>query len=108
MAVYLPVSPRREPLHASGALIFKATTQGMPFDHLALEDKGSLSSWFHGAIKIKETAFGWLLPLRHCTDSRLKHSVSVTLSLPSVSVKEVHLFVQEHWPERQVSGLTHV
>lgn len=56
----------------------------MPFDHLALEAKGGLSSWFHGAVKIKETAFGWLLPLRHYTDSRLKHT-------PSVSMKEVHL-----------------
>ena len=36
----------------------------MPFDHLALEAKRSLSSWFHGAVKIKETAFGWLLPLK--------------------------------------------
>ena len=27
----------------------------MPFDHLALEDKGSLNSWFHGAVKIKES-----------------------------------------------------
>ena len=64
----------------------------MPFDHLALEAKGGLSSWFHVAVKIKETAFGWLLPLRHYTDSRLKH----TLSLP---VKRAHLLVLELQPK---------
>lgn len=36
-----PVSPRRGPLHASGASIFAAATQGTSLDHLALEARGA-------------------------------------------------------------------
>lgn len=42
----MPISPRRELLHASdvlvlsGALVFAAATQGTCLDHLALEARG--------------------------------------------------------------------
>lgn len=48
----VPVPPRGELLHTSGALIFTygdlvsvATTQGMPSGHLVLEARGGLCSW---------------------------------------------------------------
>lgn len=36
-----PVSPRREPLHKSGAPIFVSASQGMSLYHLALEARGA-------------------------------------------------------------------
>ena len=70
-----PVSQGGELLHKSGALIFAATTQGMPLDFLVLEAKRNCIPGYHGTVSIKETVLGSLPPPRHCTDSRLKHTL---------------------------------
>lgn len=54
------------------------STQGTLLDHLRLVAREACVLGSHGTVTIIETALGKLPPLRHCTDSRLKH-ISVFL-----------------------------
>lgn len=88
----------------SGVLAFvAAATQGTPLDLLALESGvfvflgGTASTW--NCNKQRDSSWK-TTTLGHRTDSRLKHT-------PSLSVKETYLLIAEHWPERQASGLAH-
>ena len=63
------------------------STQGMPVEYLALVTRGACVSGPHGTETIGESVLGRLPPPKHCTESRLKH----TLSLP---VKKTYLLVQ--------------
>lgn len=49
---------------------------GVPFYLLTLEVKGTCNPGFHGIIMIRETIFGKLPLIEHCTDIRLKHALS--------------------------------
>ena len=102
-----PVSPRRELLHTCGVQVFiygapvsVAATQGLPFDYLALEARGACNPGSHRTVTIRETVLSTLPPPGHSTESRLKHSFSL-------SVKEAYPLVQELQPEGQPPGLAH-
>lgn len=82
-------------------LVSAATTQGTPLDCLTLVARETYVFESHETLTIEETVLG-ILPLAgHCTDSRLKHT-------PSVSVKEAYLLVLELWPEGHTLGLAHL
>lgn len=69
----------------------------MALDRLVLEAPGSLHSWVPLGCNSWRDSAGRLPFPAHCTDSRPKHS-------PSLSEPGVYLFVQELWPEGQASG----
>lgn len=82
-----------------GALVFVAATQEMASDHQALETR-DLSPWVPQDYNNLRDCSSGRLPLpRHCTDSRLT---------PTPSLSEKHyLLVQELQPAGQASGLAH-
>lgn len=81
----------------SGALVFTATAQGMPFDHLALVARRTCIPRSHRIVTIRETVIGRIPSSGHRTESRLKYT-------PSLSVKEAYLLVLEAqlWSRLQV------
>lgn len=89
------------PVFISGALVFMATAQGIPLDHLALVARGSCVPDSHWMVTIGEAVLGWLPPPEDCTDGRLKHT-------PSLFGKEAYLLVLELLPYEQTSGLAHI
>lgn len=79
------------------------STQGVSPDLLTLVTRAACISGYqyHITVTMRDTVFGRLLPLGHCTDSRLRHN-------PRLSVRETSLLVLELWPKGQVSGLAHI
>lgn len=73
---------------------------GTPLDFLVLRARASVPG-LHGTITIRKTVLAKLPPLRHCIDSRLKHT-------PSIPVKKNNLLVLELQPEVQTSDLPHI
>ena len=59
----------------SGALVFAASAQGIPLDHLSLVAEGTFVPGSHRTVEIIEMVFGKLLPPRHFTDSGPRHTL---------------------------------
>lgn len=76
-----------------------AAIQGMPFDHLVLVATVAFASVSHKTVTIGDS-FCQLLPPKHYTDNRLKHT-------PIITGKEAYFLVLELWPEGQASGLAY-
>lgn len=72
----------------SGALVFTAAAQGMPFDQEALVTRRTCTPRSHRTVAIRETVIGRIPSSGHCTQSRLK-------STPNISVKGAYLLVLE-------------
>ena len=80
----IPVFPEGELLHEFGVLIFMSgdpsfvdAVQGMPLNCLALEARNACVPGSHGIVTIRETVLS-RLPLQwHCTESGLKHTLSL-------------------------------
>lgn len=78
----LPVSPAKELVNLSGSLIFEASAQETPLNHLALVASGAYTHWSHRTIPNGErvlnriTTFAHLLPPKRaqCKNSRLRHT----------------------------------
>lgn len=69
-----------------GAPAFVATTKGTTLNFLALEAREACIPGSHGTGTIRETVPGRLPLPGCCTDSKLKHT-------PSISEKEAYLLV---------------
>lgn len=74
------------PSFKSGAPIFVTAVQGMPLDYLTLVARGASVLRPSEIITSRDIIFGRLPPPGHCTDSKLKHT-------PSLSVKKDYLLV---------------
>ena len=70
----VPISPGWKSLHASGALVFVAASQGTPLDCLVLKTRRPCITGSHGTVTIRETILGRLSPPGYCTDIRLKYT----------------------------------
>lgn len=73
---------------------FLYCVSGKPLDRLAPESKEACVPGSHVTVAIEGTVSGRLPLPGYCTDSRLKHT-------PSLSEEEDYLHVQELWPEKQ-------
>lgn len=103
----MPVSSRGEFSHKFGALLFSflmsgvpvfvAAAQGAPFERLALETRRICVPEIHWITTIREIVLLKLSPTGHCTESRSKHT-------PSLSVKEACSLILELHPEGQALG----
>lgn len=100
----VPVSSRMEFLQKfgallfsffmSGVLVFVAAAHGAPLEYLALEARRICVPEIHWIITIREIVLLKLSPTGHCTDSRLKHT-------RSLSVIEAYSLILELHPEGQ-------
>lgn len=81
-------------------IVFCSYCSGDTPELSGFEGQWSLHSWVPWEITIGEGSWQTTTP-RHCIDSRLK-------CIPSLSVKEGSLLVQELGPEVQASGLAHI
>lgn len=81
----------------SGVPVFVATAQGAPLECLALETRRICVPEIHWIIIIREIVLLKLSPTGHCTDSRLKHTCSL-------SVTEAYSLILELHPEGQALG----
>ena len=86
------------PIFTSAALVFVALVEGMLFDHLPLVSSVACISGSYGTLTIRDTVLGRLQSQWHSTNSRLKHT-------PSLSVN-VYLLVLELQPENNACSLT--
>ena len=76
-------------------------TKGTALDCLALLTKRAGIPELHGTVTIRKTVLSRPPTPGHCTDSRLKHN----LSLP---VKKAYLLSLELHPEVEASGFPHI
>ena len=66
------------PVFTSGALVFAAATQGIPFNHLLLKTRWAYVPGSHGTETIREAVLGRPPQPGRCTGSRLKHTPNLS------------------------------